>query len=73
MICLCRARSDGLAITNSYEIEADSYSYLISADGLNLDTQAFLAYMGVRVVAEAQNDVNIAMKSPARTSWYTTN
>ena len=34
-----------------------------------LDNDALISYMAVRAISNSKNDINIAMKSPAKTSY----
>ncbi len=34
-----------------------------------LDNEALISYIGVRAIANSRNEINIAMKSPAKTSY----
>jgi len=64
-----RAQSAGEGIFNEYKKEAETYKTLVSRDGLGLDTEGFLAYLGVRTIADAKNSVNVGMKAPANPSY----
>ncbi|KAK2161955.1 hypothetical protein LSH36_107g08004 [Paralvinella palmiformis] len=66
-IMLTRAITDAKAILDEYTKEADSYRALKEAN--NLDTQGFLAYMGIRAISNAKNPVRIGMKAPAKSSY----
>ncbi len=69
----CRAQAEADGILNQYMKEAESYKMLVSGSGLNLDTPAFLAYMGVRAIEDAPNSVYVGMKAPAKTNWLNQN
>ena len=62
-----RAKADGEAILNDYSKEAEVYKNLKEANGL--DNIGFLAYMGIRAIANAKNPVYVGMKGPAETSF----
>ena len=68
-MCYFRATADAAAILNRYETEAASYTYLTDSNGLNLDAEGFLAYMGVRAIEDASSTVQIAMEGPAKTAY----
>jgi len=63
------AEATAQGILNDYSTEAESYASLVAGDGLNLNPEGFLAYMGVRVIEEAQSPVNVAMDAPAKTAY----
>ena len=62
-----RAKADSEAILNEYQEEAKTYKSLMSSNGLN--TQGFLAYMGIRAIEDQDNVVFVGMDSPAKTDW----
>jgi len=68
-IILSRAVAAGEAILNDYRKEAETYKLLVSRNGLGLNTEGFLAYLGVRTIANAKNPVNVGMKAPANPSY----
>ena len=47
------------------------YTALMAADGLNLTTEGFLSYLGVRAISAATNPVYVGMNGPAKTSYVT--
>ena len=55
---------EATSILNAYQQEAKTYKAVISSSGLNFDTDGFLAYMGVRALEDAKEDVYVNMKSP---------
>ena len=57
---------------NEYQKEADTYKALRSAEGLDMDEEGFLAYMGIRTIQNSQNTVMAGMKAPARASYAPT-
>ncbi len=65
-----RAKAEAEGILNEYYKEAESYKALIS--GLNLNTQSFLAYMGVRTIEDAPNTIHVGIKAPAKSAWLDT-
>eukprot|EP00923_Selenidium_pygospionis_P054955 GHVN01095805.1.p1 GENE.GHVN01095805.1~~GHVN01095805.1.p1 ORF type:complete len:263 (+),score=26.25 GHVN01095805.1:29-790(+) len=70
-IKLNQAGSDAAAILNEYEKEAATYKALVSAEGLDLDAEGFLSYMGIRTIQEAQRTVLASMPAPAKASYVT--
>lgn len=71
-ITINKAESDGQGILSEYHKEADTYKALVSADGLGLDDEGFLSYMGIRTIQNSQNMVMAGMKAPARASYVQT-
>jgi len=67
------ALAQAKAILNEYEKEAESYKFLMSPDGLNMDVDSFLAYLGIRAIEDAVNDVQVGVDSPAKTSYLESN
>ena len=62
-----RAQAQAKGILNEYTKEAASYKKLKTDNGL--DNVGFLAYMGIRAISNAKNDVHVSMKGPAQTSF----
>ena len=64
---LCRAKADAEGILNEYREEAQTYKSLMTSNDLN--TQGFLAYMGIRAIEDQDNTVFVGMDAPAKTDW----
>jgi len=64
---LLRAEADAQIIKKQYSTDLNIYKQIKAAQGL--DNEALLSYLAVRAIAESKNEVNFAMKSPARTSY----
>jgi hypothetical protein len=43
--------------------------YKAVKESQQLDNEALISYIAVRAIANSKNEVNLAMKSPARTSY----
>jgi len=63
------AASQADAIKEQYEKEAEAYEDIMSSSGLNFSPEAFISYMGVRVIADAKEPVFIGLQSPAKSSY----
>lgn len=63
----CRADRDAEAIYYSYQQEAAVYEKLISE--LGLTKEGLLAYLSIRTITSATNNVYIGLDSPAKSSY----
>jgi len=72
-ITISKAQAEAQAIMNEYKKEAESYKFLMAEDGLNMDVDSFIAYMGIRAIEDAQNPVQVGIDSPAKTSFLENN
>jgi len=52
-----------------YQYEKDLEVYRAVKETQGLDNEALISYIAVRAIANSKHDVNLAMKSPARTSY----
>ena len=43
--------------------------YKAAKESQGLDNEALISYIAVRAIANSKNEINLAMKSPARTSY----
>lgn len=64
-----RAKTEASGILLQYEKEAESYQRILGNSGLNLTTEGFISYLGVRVISDAKNPVYIGLQSPAKSSY----
>ena len=67
MLYIFRAQANADAILNDYKKEAEAYKTLMQNNRLN--TQGFLAYMGIRAIEDQSKPVYVGMKAPAKTNW----
>ncbi|KAK6166453.1 hypothetical protein SNE40_023140 [Patella caerulea] len=59
------------AITAEFEKEAETYSQILSNQGLNFNQEGLVSYLGTRVIAAAKKPVYIGLGTPAKTSYVT--
>jgi hypothetical protein len=64
---LKRANTKAQALKLQYNKDLDVYKQVKEAQGL--DNEALLSYIAVRAIANSKNEVNLAMKSPARLTY----
>lgn len=64
-----KAKTEASGILLQYEKEAESYQRILGNSGLNLTTEGFISYLGVRVISDAKNPVYIGLQSPAKSSY----
>ena len=69
MFSICSAQADAEAIFNQYSAEAATYKRLTSSEGLGLDSEGLLAYVGIRAIEMAQKPVMIGLDAPAKASY----
>lgn len=62
-----KAETEAKSLEYKYEKDLEVYKQVKSAQGL--DNDALISYMAVRSIASSKNEINIAMKSPAKTSF----
>jgi hypothetical protein len=62
-----RADAEAQIIKKQYSTDLKIYQQIKSSQGL--DNEALLSYLAIRAISESKNEVNLAMKSPARTSY----
>lgn len=77
-ILINAAKSNVQILNNKATNEAQALKYLYDKDleiyikvknSQNLSNEGLISYIGIRAIANAKNDVNLAMQSPARTSY----
>lgn len=51
------------------QYEKDLEVYKAAKQSQGLDNEALISYIAVRAIANSKNEINIALKSPARTSY----
>lgn len=66
-VILSKARSEAESILTAYEAETNAFLKL-KQESLN-STAGLLSYLGVRVIAENNNTVNVALDAPAKTKF----
>lgn len=66
-VILSKARSEAESILAAYEAETNAFLKL-KQESLN-STAGLLSYLGVRVIAENNNTVNVALDAPAKTKF----
>ncbi|KAK6166454.1 hypothetical protein SNE40_023141 [Patella caerulea] len=64
-----KADSVAQAITAQFEKEAESYSEILSNQGLSFSQQGLISYLGTRVIAASKSPVYINLGTPAKTSY----
>lgn len=68
-ILLNQANAEREGILNQYKEEAMTYKDLISSEGLGLDTEALLSYLGIRMIQNAKSPITAGIKAPAKFSY----
>ncbi|KAK3082892.1 hypothetical protein FSP39_008218 [Pinctada imbricata] len=68
-ILMNKANSEAEAIITQYQKEAEAYKKILDVSGLGFTIEGFISYLGVRVIADAQNPVYIGLESPAKTKY----
>lgn len=62
-----KADTEAKAIYLQYQKDLEVYMKLKNTQGL--DNEALLSYLAVKAIGNSKEEVNVAMKSPARTSY----
>ncbi len=62
-----RAESEAKALEYEYEKDLEIYKQVKQSQ--NLDNDALISYMTVRAISNSKNEINMALKSPAKTSY----
>lgn len=62
-----KANTEGESLRYQYEKDLDVYKNAKKSQGL--DNDALISYMTIRAISESKNDINLALKSPAKTSY----
>lgn len=55
------------ALRYQYEKDLQVYKNIKLTQGL--DNEALISYMTIRAISESKNEINMALKSPAKTSY----
>ena len=63
-VTLSKAEAEAASILEALNAEAEAYANIIRSQGLSVD--GLLSYLGVRVLAENKNTVNIGFPAPAK-------
>ena len=63
-VILSKAEAEAASILAALHAEAEAYANIIRSQGLTVD--GLLSYMGVRVLADSNNTVNIGFPAPAK-------
>jgi len=66
---IMRTKADTEARSLKYQYEKDLEVYKAAKESQGLDNEALISYIAVRAIANSKNEINLAMKSPARTSY----
>ena len=64
-VILSKAEAEAASILAAFQAEAEAYARIVRSQGLSVD--GLLSYLGVRILAENNNTVNIGFPAPART------
>ncbi len=67
IVNLNRAAAEAKGILNEYQEEARTYKNLMRSNRMN--TNSFLAYMGIRAMEHKKSPVMLGMDAPAKTNW----
>lgn len=62
-----KAKTEAKSLTFQYTKDLEIYKNVKQSQGL--DNEALISYIGVRAIANSKHDVNLAMQSPAKTSF----
>jgi len=62
-----KAENEAKSIDLQYKKDLEVYKQLKTTQ--NLDNEALLAYLAIKAISNSKNDINLAMKSPASTSY----
>lgn len=66
---ITKIKADNEAKALEYEYEKDMNVYKQVKDSQNLDNDALISYMTIRAISNSKNDINMALKSPGKTSY----
>jgi regulator of protease activity HflC (stomatin/prohibitin superfamily) len=64
-----KATTEAKSLKIQYEKDLDVYNKVKESQGLS--NEALISYIGIRAIANSKKDVNLAMQSPAKTSYST--
>jgi len=62
-----KAETEAESLRYQYEKDLEVYKKVKESQGL--DNEALISYMTIRAISESKNDINLALKSPAKTSY----
>jgi len=62
-----KAETEAKSLKFQYDKDLEIYKKVKESQGL--DNEALISYIGVRAIANSRNEVNLAMQSPAKTSY----
>lgn len=62
-----RAETEAKALKYQYEKDTEVYKQIKQSQ--NLDNEALISYMTIRAISNSKNEINIGLKSPAKTSY----
>jgi len=66
---IMRTKADTEAKSLKFQYEKDLDVYKAAKESQGLDNEALISYIAVRAISNSKNEINLAMKSPARTSY----
>ena len=67
-VTLSKAQAEADSIKAAYDAEARAFLKLKN-ETLSNSVEGLLSYLGVRLIAESKNTVNLAMDAPAKTKY----
>ena len=67
-VLLTKANAEASSIRAAYEAESAAFQEL-KRETLNNSVEGLLSYLGVRLIAESNNTVNLAIDAPAKTKY----
>lgn len=67
-VLLTKANAEASSIRAAYEAESAAFQEL-KRETLNNSVDGLLSYLGVRLIAESNNTVNLAIDAPAKTKY----
>jgi len=67
-VLLTKANAEASSIRAAYEAESAAFQEL-KRESLNNSVEGLLSYLGVRLIAESNNTVNLAIDAPAKTKY----
>lgn len=66
-ILMNKAQTEAKSLEFQYQKDTEVYKAVKDQQGL--DNDALISYMTIRAISSSKNEINLAMKSPARTSY----
>ena len=67
-VILSKAQAEADSIKAAFDAEAQAFLKL-KTDSLSNSVDGLLSYLGVRLIAESNNTVNLAIDAPAKTKY----